>query len=777
MLHVVAFSLFAYGAAADNGPAPVAVFMPDSPAGLDLVTVEDGKWEAQTVAGRPAITVISPGTYLYFKVLPGARAKIGSELYLVVDFLDSGLGNVTLEYNTSASPYARGPSYLMADSGEWSRCLLHVADAQLAGLQNAGADFRLAYLGPITISGAALYTTPPSGDFPSNRERMERALKRLPGQGGPRDMYYTFGNDADEASAMLYRALGVTSIESYVTWETCEGAGEGAWDWTHWDRQVAILKENGLKWVPFLILGPAYSTPNWFRASADHFPCRCLEHGIDSKIESRWNPNLPKWIDRFLGEFAKRYRDTEVIESVLLGIQGDFGEAIYSVSGGGWTENVPGPYHQHAGFWCDDPHARTDFQDVMRQRYRRLRKLNRAWGTHFADWDAVDFPARGKAFTAFRENVPSASPEIRRRWLDFVDWYRGAMTEWADWWLAATRKHFPQTPIYLCTGGDAIPEHGSNFAEQCRVAAKYGAGVRITNEGSNYASNFYLTRWVAAAGKHYGAYFGFEPAGAEDERGIVARIYNATASGANQLHDYTPNVVNSTARIEAQRTHLRHLFHVPKPVVPAALWYPNTAMTLKWGEFADKVKQLRDYLDVDYVDETMLHNDALRNYRLLVILHGGIIENDDARRLAAWMKQGGRIVVLQTPQFENVEGKNKPEHMLFGRSPQGRRHGKGAIYRASDWDAFAAQIKTCLQDLELPVYDLKKDEVYCTQIDSNRFLLLNCAAEEAAVAVTYRGRDLQWMAPAGTITDVRVGEDGGFRKSPPVHTHSSLRRD
>ena len=82
------------------------------------------------------------------------------------------------------------------------------------------------------------------------------------------------------------------------------------------------------------------------------------------------------------------------------------------------------------------------------------------------------------------------------------------------------------------------PPHGSNFAEQCRVAAKHKAGVRITNEASNYALNFALTRWVASAGKHYGAYYGFEPAGGVDENGIVARIYNATASGANQLFDY-----------------------------------------------------------------------------------------------------------------------------------------------------------------------------------------------------------------------------------------------
>ena len=122
----------------------------------------------------------------------------------------------------------------------------------------------------------------------------------------PEDMFYTFGTDADKASAALFRSLGVTSVECYVTWETCEREAEGKWDWSRWDNQVRVLQDNGLKWVPFLILGPAYATPNWFRASKDHFPCRCLEHGTDSRIESLWNQNLPKWIDRFIGEFARR---------------------------------------------------------------------------------------------------------------------------------------------------------------------------------------------------------------------------------------------------------------------------------------------------------------------------------------------------------------------------------------------------------------------------------------------------------------------------------------
>ena len=534
----------------------------------------------------------------------------------------------------------------------------------------------------------------------------------------PTDMFYTLGNDADETTAPLYKSLGVTSIESYVTWETCERNGEGIWDWSQWDKQVRILKENGLKWVPFVILGPAYSTPDWFRASHYHYPCRCLEHGEASKIESLWNPNLPKWIDRFISEFAKRYRDTGVIESVLLGIQGDFGEAIYSVSGI-WTFNVPGKYHNHAGFWCDDEYALADFRKFVETRYRKVEALNKAWGTAFASLDQADFPGRKDQLKAFLDSIPSGKPEVRRRWIDFVDWYRDAMTQWSDFWIETTRKRFPETPIYLCTGGDASPEHGSNFAEQCRVAAKHKAGVRITNEASNYATNFAITRWVAGAGKHYGAYYGFEPAGAEDETGIVARIYNATASGTNQLHDYNSNVVKTQERTDTQRANLKHLFHTD-PIVPVALWYPNVAMTLKWGGYLEKAAQFRDYVDFDYVDESMLATDALKRYKVLVIVHGDVMETSDARKIADWVKKGGRVVVMGVPKLESVEGTDDPEKLLFGKPL-----GKGSVTRVDGWDALASVLKLAFTELSLPIYDLKEDGIYGTQIGPDRFLFLD----------------------------------------------------
>lgn len=600
--------------------------------------------------------------------------------------------------------------------------------------------------------------------YASNHDTVQASKKpaavNIFGQLPPDDkgMFYTFGiNKIDDSIARRFKSLGVTSIESYVTWETCERGGEGKWDWSEWDRTVKVLKDNNLKWVPFLILGPAYSTPDWFRAGKDHYPCRCLEHGFDNQVESRWNPNLPKWIDRFIAEFSKRYNGSGVIESVLLGIQGDFGEAIYSVSGGGWTFKVPGVYHNHQGFWCDDPNALADFSKFMQKRYGNVATLNKSWGAAFKGFGDIDFPGRKDKLIAFNTVVQSGDPLARRRWIDFIDWYRSAMTDWSDWWMGTTRKYFPDTPIYLCTGGNAIPQHGSNFAEQTRVAAKHGAGVRITNEGSDYQKNFSITRWVASAGKHYGAYYGFEPAGAEDEKGIVARIYNATASGANQLHDYERNVTRTQVRTDVQQEHLKYLFHVAAPVVPVALWYPNVSLTLKWGGYLEKAAQFRDYADFDYMDETMLRTGALDQHKILVIIQGEIMEPSDANRIADWIKNGGRVIVMDVPKFESIEATPEPEHILFGDNGSNDRiNGKGRIIRVNGWDGLSGALRTTMSELRLPVCDLMRDSIFATQIGNNQWLFLNTTGKSSIIRIMLPGRKRDATIKPGTITEVEL---------------------
>ena len=340
-----------------------------------------------------------------------------------------------------------------------------------------------------------------------------------------------------------------------------------------------------------------------------------------------------------------------MIESLLLGITGDFGEAIYPVTGTTWTTVIPGPYHTHGGYWCGDRFAAADFRAASLRRHDGdLDLLNQRWGTSFAHPAEITFPClRVDPDNDFRVDEPTAPGALavsatsdRRRSLDFVDWYRASMNSLARRWLATTRRHFPAHAIYLCTGGDAPPHHGAHFGDQCQLAAEFDAGVRITNEGSNYPHNFAMTRWVASAGRFHGAYFGFEPAGGVDERGITARIYNATTSGARNLHFYAPNVLTRQTSVDTWIANYDRI-EVGHPETEIAILYPDTPLILGelgTAEVAERVGNIRDAYDIEFLDDTMIAADALDSYRVLVVLGGTHYPAATIESVRRWSRSG-----------------------------------------------------------------------------------------------------------------------------------------
>ena len=724
---------------------PIATYTPDKQSGIDIVQPADGKCEVVTLDGKKAVKV-KTGTdpvsnYIYFRMSDEVRTKAKGETYLIVEFYEDRVAQVRVQYSAPGNPYAEGGGFVSVGSKKFSRILLELPDDDFTGAQNDGGDFRFEFAMP--VAALEVYSEKPDSGYTDNKDRLKDFLNTK-GAAKPQGMYYTFGNDCPESVAPLYKALGVTSVESYVTWETVERVAEGKWDWSVWDRQVQILRDNDLKWVPFIILGPAYSVPDWFRKGPEHVSCYCLDHSEDGLIESLWNPNLRPRVERFLKAFAEHFKDdADVIESLLFGIEGNFGEAIYPVLGGGWTFSIPGEHHTHPGFWCGDKYAEADFPRFLRDKYGVIQSLNRAWKTDYAKFDDIKLPRGQEEINAMRYNS-----ETMRPWLDFSEWYIGSMTELADYWMSTARKIFPKTEMYLCTGGHEPVEHGSDFGAQCKVAAKYKAGVRITNEASNYATNFYLTRHVASAGKFYGAYFGFEPAGEENNIGIPARIYNAAASGANQLHDYNYNL-KAEGPVAVQRKYIGYL-RKSNPVVNVAVWYPALNLRVKGDKSMDAfqkgVTTLRDYIDLDIVDDNMIADGALDKYKTLVVVEGNVTEDATAGKIAKWLRRGGTLIALDGPEFINPEYGNTPETKIFA---------TGNALRVKDYDHAAAEIGKVLTANNMTAADLKADKVYVTEADPGRFLILSRSGEDKEVTVTYNGETRTIKAPAMEITEYK----------------------
>ena len=466
--------------------------------------------------------------------------------------------------------------------------------------------------------------------------------------------------DIEERLEVL-KGLGVTSIQTYVYWNKVEKT-PGVLDWSEYDADVALFKKHGLRWVPFVIAGPWYATPEFVRQDPQIVMLRCLEHGRASGIPSIWSARLREYVRAYLQKLADHYRPMEILESVNIGISGDYGEAIYSVIG-----NWPGEYHSHPGYWCGDALAVADFRQAVRDLYPGgIDALNQAWHSKYTSFDEL------KPF------VPAQAPS-ERAWQEFLRWYRGSMTSYADFWLKAARESFPDVDIYLCTGGDMAPEHGSDFSAQAKAAARYGAGIRITNEASSFPMNVRLTRMVGSACRFYGAYFGHEPANTVTANGMLGRLFNAVTSGARQLflYDSPALVAKQDGRLvpgEGGKYHQLYsgLLKTNRPTIDFALYYPNPpAPETRYDrqDFSDLASQIRRFIDYDFVDDRLIQDGALRGKSVLIVASAKVIDAATTDRIKQWATDGGVVFVLDS-RGTDWDGQNTPFDALVGFTPQ-----------------------------------------------------------------------------------------------------------
>jgi hypothetical protein len=636
--HAFLFAAMVFGIA-HGADLPVLLWTPDQASGLSVPSGGDGGNVAATVDGKTVRRIAPKSLYFYVRIEDkGYEQAAPLDLYLSVEAADDEFNRVGVQYDRATPGNRAGANYAKAEGGAiltgqggWRTIHFKLPQARAGHGQNHSTDFRLNARG-LAVRSVRVAAKEPAG-FALSQSLSAETIRGLEVK-RPAGMELTIGNDASDTDAKILKALSVTSVESYVHWASVEGKARDQWDWSQWDRQAETLQANGLKWVPFLIAGPAYATPLWFQESEQSRVVRCLEHGKDSKVQSIFNPHLPAMADRFLAAFAERYRDRGVIESVLLGVTGIYGESIYPAGPeGGWTAQLTGPYHNHLGWWAGDELAEAAFRKAMQTRYGEIAALNQAWGTTHADFAAV------KPF------LPKHAPNDRAR-ADFAEWYQQVMTDWSVLWVKATRKHFPKTEIYLCTGGSGTPVLGADFTAQAKAIAPFGAGIRITNEASSYPHNFVITREVATATELYKTFAGFEPAGLVDEKGVVARIYNATASGIRQLHYYQPNILQSKAALANFRRDAALV--IPRqPEVSVGFYVSRESWAVApetLGPMYEQARALRDLTDFAMVTRQSVVDGALRNLRALVLLQSPVLEPAAAKAIEEWVRQGGILV-------------------------------------------------------------------------------------------------------------------------------------
>lgn len=452
-----------------------------------------------------------------------------------------------------------------------------------------------------------------------------------------------FGTPHERDALLRMKDIGVTAIQIYVQWRLFENAGRGKHDFAALDREVGAIQDAGLKFVPFLLMGPFYAATDWLLASNEHVGLRCLEHDKVCPIESIWNAAFHREVERVTHDFARHYLPWNVIESVQPGICGDYGEAIFPVLG-----NWPGTYHTHRGYWCGGSDARASFRAYLKHQYASLDALNRRWRTSHGSFDDI------------HPQLPHKCPS-RSALFDQITWYRQSMTDYAGVWMKACRDAFPDTPIYLCTGGaDDETQTGAHFAQQAKIAAKYKGGIRLTNEANAFSYNYPLTSHTHAACEQYGAYLGLEPVGPMTEQGVRNRLFGSAAMGNRQIFYYYNNFIDP-------RT------HEPKPAAGAlkqylqlireqpsergiAMFWPIDQATLDGcvtgqpglATSSTALLHVRRQYPVSAVSEELILDGALSRYRCLAMIGVHSTRRDVLKRIASWVKNDGGILLTTT---------------------------------------------------------------------------------------------------------------------------------
>ncbi|MBR4748374.1 MAG: alpha/beta fold hydrolase [Abditibacteriota bacterium] len=595
----------------------------------------DGKFTLSPAGGvnTARITGTPQSRMIYLDVTDPFPA--GEKAFVIVEYYDM-TGDISLQYDGSGNPYFESPDrYGQNDTGEWKTCVFLLQYPVWQNRENAGHDFRILCEKDLAVrrvevtSEKPLFYSLPRDPVAELEAREPNVLRDGMTAIQQWQIHEPLApEDLTDAAFLRAKKLGITSMQSYVGLRQLEPR-EGELDFSYYDGLTGQLEKHGMKWLPFLIMAPEISVPDWWNSRYGVF-AKCLEHGEEAPVQSIWNPNLREGVRRFLTIFREHYKP-ELIEALNFGISGCWGESI-QVAGGGFGIM---DRHQHMGYWCGDIYAAESFRSYMQQKYGSIDALNKAWKTGFGGFDAL------------QPFIPNETTS-KRAAKDLNDWYYSSMTDLAEFWVKTARELYPDTPIYLCTGGDGNVKLGADFSDQARRIAPYHAGIRITNENDDVMSNFSVTRMVSSACRLYGAYYTTEPGGDNTPDGIPGRVFDATAGGAigayfKYLMD-KPDLPNIRGIRFAENS---AFFRRNTPDLKVAALMPNTSIGLK-PEVIDRFialsTTLRRAQDFEWVDENMTEDGLLSRFRAVVLLAGQVYEQSTLDRLEEWVKAGGVLL-------------------------------------------------------------------------------------------------------------------------------------
>ena len=272
----------------------------------------------------------------------------------------------------------------------------------------------------------------------------------------------------------VFKDVGVSILQFDSCYLNTNEPAEGKWDWSTTDKLIEKCLTNGFK--------PAYFPhwhwpPSWYEKSDDFTGCRCLQHNEYIPCFSIWSPKIKPWFQRCIKALRDHYSSDVQLPAIYLGVHGDFGEAMYPMGmniGEICLEHERGlkNAHWHFDYWCNDQLAQKDFCNFLSNRYSSISEFNSAWSSNYNSFSQAKFPAK-------------PTGDLRRPWLDFIQWYYDSMTDFAGFVAETYREYFPNAILMLPMGGGVEPlQYGQDNTALPKLMKAHRVTIRSTAAGS-----------------------------------------------------------------------------------------------------------------------------------------------------------------------------------------------------------------------------------------------------------------------------------------------------
>lgn len=477
----------------------------------------------------------------------------------------------------------------------------------------------------------------------------------------------------------LYKKISISAIEDYLVWFALEPE-EDKFQWKFFDNNYENLSKIGMKYVVYPWL---HFVPTWYASSPEYVPYRCLEHNLPTNSPSIWAHSTLKIYDGFFKKLKEHFEDK--INGIIVPFPADYGEAGYPVGflmmGPKWFfgKEQSERTHFHRGFWCNDSYAQENFRNYVIGKYGNLPNLNREWQTNFRTKERIEFP----------ENQ-----DKKRYWLDFVEWYHHSLTNFVVQAVKVANRYFATTPMEIKIGhSEEALAYGKDITGLVKAGKENNFRIHSTH-GSQ--SHRHYKRFSSAC-KFYNVPLITEPPAEVNREAELSRIFKDASNGTAEFFDYTPNLMQASDVFQKYQKFMRG----EKSIVDVALFFPTTNHYLH-PEMDDPPRlvvaseDIRDVFDYDIIDERLIIDGALENYRILIFFEGNVIEDKTLHKIKQWIEGGGVVVFYDFGVVETVEGDKRyyneifrpnSVNLKFGQEVRVQRIGKGwTVFYPYPWE-------------------------------------------------------------------------------------------